>query len=260
MKALKVTAEPRQIKGSGPVGRIRRDGLVPGVVYGEGKPAKLVQFKLHDFEQALRGHSGEHMLMDLEVKGDKMLKVLLKEVQHHPVSGKVIHADFHEISLTRKLRIEVPIKLVGEPVGVTQQGGVLEHVLREVEVECLPTDIPEQIEVDVSALSIGQSLTVADIKVDASKFTLLSDKLLAIAAVAAPRVEEEVAPAEAAVEGAAEPEVIREKKEEGEEGAEAAEGKGEGKKEGKAEGKKEGKAEGKKEAKPEGKKEGKDRG
>lgn len=246
MKSLKVIAEPREAKGSGPMGRMRRDGFVPGVVYGEGKPAKLVQLKLHDFEQLLRGHSGEHMLMDLDIKGDQVLKVLLKEVQHHPVSGKIIHADFHEISLTRKLRIEVPVRLVGEPVGVSQQGGVLEHILREVEIECLPTDIPEQLDVDVSALNIGESLTVADIKLEAGKMALLSDPELAIAAVAAPRVEEEVAPEAAVVEGAAaEPEVIREKKEEAEEGAEGSEGK----KEGKAEGKKEAKAEGKKEGK-----------
>lgn len=131
-------------------------------------------------------------------------------------------------------------------MGVSQQGGVLEHILREVEIECLPTDIPEQLDVDVSALNIGESLTAADIKLEAGKMALLSDPELAIAIVAAPRVEEEVAPEAAVVEGAAaEPEVIREKKEEAEEGAEGSEGK----KEGKAEGKKEAKAEGKKEGK-----------
>lgn len=256
MKALKLTAQPRAQKGSADMGRLRKEGVVPAVLYGEGKPAKTVQLKLHDFEQVLRGHTGEHMLMDLAIDGDRGYKVLLKEVQHHPVSGKIVHADFYEVSMTKKLRIGIPVKLVGEPVGVSQQGGVLEHVLREVEVECLPSDILEQFEVDVSALSIGQNMSVGDIKLDPAKYQILTERTLAIAAVAAPRVEEEPVAAEAAVEGAAagEPEVIREKKDE-----EAGEGEAGEKAEGKKEG---GKPEaGKKEAKPEaGKKEGKAKG
>mgnify|MGYP003586663186 CR=1 FL=1 len=250
MKAVKVVAQPRDVKGSGSAGRLRRKGLIPAVVYGSGKEAHLIQLNAHDFEQMLRGHTGEHMVMDLEVGKDKALKVLLKEIQHDPVSHKIIHADFNEISMTKKLRVEIPVRLQGEPAGVTQQGGVLEHVLRQVEVECLPTDILEQIVVDVSGLHIGQSLTVADIHLDPAKYTVLTVKELAVAAVAAPKVEEEPTPEAAAEGAAAEPEVITEKKpEEGEE-AEGEEGKEKG-------AKKEGKAEGKKEAaaKPEGKKE-----
>ena len=265
MKALKIAAEPREATGGGPVGRLRTKGLIPAVVYGDGKAGKMIQLNAHDFERSMHGHQGEHMLMDLEVAGDKPLKVLLKEVQHHPVSHQITHVDFNIVSMTRKLRVELPIKLVGEPVGVSQQGGVLSHVMREVEVECLPADIIEQVEVDVTGLHIGESLTMGAIKLDPAKFTILSAKEQAIALVAAPKVEEEPVVAEAvAVEGAAgEPEVITAKKLEGEEGEEAAE-EGKGKKEGKGEKKEAAKPEaGKKDAaakpaaKPEAKAEGK---
>ena len=169
----------------------------------------MIQLSAHDFDLALKGHMGEHMLMDLEVGGDKPLKVLLKEVQHHPVSHKIIHADFNEISMTKKLRIETPIKLVGEPVGVTQQGGILEPIMRSILVECLPTDIVESFSLDVSNLNIGDSLLAASIQLDKAKYTVLTSPDQAIVKVSAPKAEEEVAPA-AAEAGAAEPEVITE--------------------------------------------------
>lgn len=254
MKAVKVVAQPREVKGAG-ARRLRRAGVVPAVVYGSGKEARMIQLSAHDFDQALKGHMSEHMVMDLEVGGDKPLKVLLKEVQHHPVSHKIIHADFNEISMTKKLRVEIPVQLVGDPVGVIQQGGILEAITRSIEVECLPTDIVEFFSLDVSVLNIGDSLLAANIQIDKSKYTILTSPDQAIVKVSAPKAEEEVAPA-AAEAGVGEPEVITEKKVEGEEGEEGAE---EGKKEGKGEGKKEAaKPEGKKEAaKPEGKKEAK---
>jgi len=235
MKAVKIVAQPREVKGAG-ARRLRRSGIVPAVVYGAGKGTRMIQLSAHDFDQALKGHRGEHMLMDLEVSGDMPLKVLLKEIQHHPVSHKVIHADFNEISMTKKLHIEIPIKLIGEPVGVIQQGGIMESIMRSIEVECLPTDIVEFFTLDVSGLHMGDSLLVTSIQLDPSKYTLLSSHDQAIVKVAVPKAEEEVAPvaAEAAL---GEPEVITEKKVEGEEGEEGAEGKeAGGKKEGKAEG------------------------
>ncbi|MFH0953466.1 MAG: 50S ribosomal protein L25 [Verrucomicrobiota bacterium] len=256
MKAVKLAAQKRDIQGTEAVRRLRGQGLVPAIVYGSGKEGQMIQLNAHDLEQTLRGHRGEHMVMELEVDGGKALKVLLKEIQHHPVSGKIIHADFNEISMTRKLRVEIPIRLVGEAAGVSQQGGVLEHIMRVVEVECLPADIIEHVDLDVAGLHIGESLTMANVKLDPAKYTVLSAPSQAVAAVAAPRAEEEVvAPEAAAVEGAVgEPEVITAKKVEGEEGEEGVEeGKGEGKKEGKKEGKAEGKKEGKAEAKPESK-------
>ncbi len=257
MKTLKLTAQPRDVKGSAHSGRLRRKGQIPAIVYGSGKEAKLIQLNLHDVEMALKGHAGEHMLMDLDVGGDKVLKVLLKELQHHPVSGKIIHADFNEVSMTKKLHVEIPIKLVGEPAGVTQQGGVLEHILRTVEVECLPTDIIENVQLDVSALHIGESLLISSIQLDPAKYTVLNAKDQPVAAVAAPKLEEEPTPAAAAEGAAAEPEVITEKKVEGEEEEAEGEGKKDAKKDAKADAKKDAKPEAKKDAAPAAKDEGK---
>lgn len=211
--AIKVVAEVRTAAGSSAGRRLRRTGKFPGVVYGVGKTPMNIQLDEKIFKKALQGHASEHVMMDLDIPGVETKKVLLQEVQHHPVTGQIVHADFHEISLTEKLRIEIPLRLVGEPVGVSQQGGVLETLLRAIEVECLPTDIVEAFDVDVSALSIGDSLSASDVKLDPAKYTLVTDPSLAIAAVAAPREEEAAAPTAEAT--AAEPEVIKEKKEEG---------------------------------------------
>ncbi len=191
---------------------MRRSGVFPGVVYGVGKAPLNIQMEERAFKRAVGHHSGEHVMLDLDVQGVELKKVLLQEVQHHPLSGQILHVDFHEVSMTETLTIEIAVNLVGEPVGVTQKGGTLEHLVRSIEVECLPGDIVESFDVDVSALNIGDSLTAADVKLDPSKYTLVTDADLAIAAVSAPREEEAPAPAAAA---AAEPEVLKEKKEEG---------------------------------------------
>ncbi len=226
MKAVKVVAQPREVKGAG-ARRLRRSGMVPAIVYGAGKESRMIQLSAHDFDQVLKGHMGGHMIMDLEVGGESPVKVLLKDVQHHPVSHKIIHADFNEISMTKKLRVDIPIKLVGNPIGVIQQGGILEPITRSVVVECLPTDIVESFTLDVSALNINESLQAASIPLDKSKYTLITSPDQAIVKISVPKAEEEAAPA-AAEAGAAEPEVISEKKVEGEEGEEGA---GEDKKE-----------------------------
>ena len=222
-KAMTVKAEPRAAGGTSVARRLRRSGVLPGVVYGEGKTGVNIQFNSHEFTKSLGHHAGEHQIMDLEIAGQGSKKVLLQEIQHHPITGAIIHVDFHEVSMTKKLRLEVSIRLVGEPHGVTQQGGVLEHLLRQIQVECLPADIPEHIDVDVSALSIGDSLKVGDIKTDEAKVKILSSKDLPIAAVSAPREEEVAATPDAAAAAAtAEPEVLREKKPEEGEAAEGA--------------------------------------
>jgi large subunit ribosomal protein L25 len=219
-KALKVEAQPREMGGSSQSRRLRRGGALPGIVYGEGKEGLRIQLDEHTFTKALKNHEGEHLLMDLDVAGQGTKKVLLQEIQHNHLTGKIIHVDFHEIALNKKLRVKVPLRLMGEPVGVTQQGGVLEYLVREIEIECLPTDIPEHLDVDVSGLSISQRITAGDIKSTDGKFTVTTSKDIAVAAVTAPREEEAAAtPEAAAAAGAAEPEVLREKKEEGEEGA-----------------------------------------
>jgi large subunit ribosomal protein L25 len=225
-KELKVNAEPRDAAGSIESRRLRRSGVFPAVIYGSGRPVQLVQVNEHDFRKTLGTHAGEHMIVDVQVSGQDVRKVLLQDVQQHPITGRILHADFHEISMTEKLRVKIPIQLMGEPVGVTQLGGVMEQVMREIEVECLPTDLVEHFVLDVSPLSIGDRRTVGDIPLDPAKYTVISHKNLSVVSVGAPREEEAEVVPEAAAEGAvAEPEVLREKKEEGEEGA-PEEGKG----------------------------------
>lgn len=222
---ITIRAEPRKAQGSTAARRARRAGHLPGVVYGEGKPAMAVQVPAHEFEKMLHRHTGEHLIMDLVIGGETK-KVLLQELQRNPLTGHLMHVDFHEISMTKKLRVEVPITLVGTPVGVSQQGGILDHLLRRVEIECLPADIPEQIEVDVSGLEVGKHLSVRDIRLDPARYAVITAGDIAIAAVSMPKAEEEAAPAAAAGEAAAEPEVLTEKKaEEGEAAGEAKEAK-----------------------------------
>lgn len=230
MKETKLTAKSREAKGSASAGRLRRTGWFPAVVYGEGRPGLDIQLNEHDFVVMLRSHRSENMILDLAVEGrDKPFKVMLKAMQHHPMTGRVIHVDFYEVSMTRKIEIEVPVKLTGVPTGVANEGGILEHVLRALTVQCLPADMVEEFELDVTDLHVGKTLRVRDVKVDAAKYKVMSDPDQVVAAVAAPRTEEEEkAATEAAPAG---PEVLTEKKEEeGEEGAEKG-------KEGKAAGK-----------------------
>ena len=174
-----------------------------------------------------RAHRSENMILELTVEGtEKPYKVMLKAIQHHPITGRIIHVDFYEISMTRKIHIEVPIKLVGDPVGVVQEGGILEHVLRSLQVTCLPGDLVEEIELDVSELRVGKTLRVHDVVVDEQKLKVMGDPEQVVVAIAAPRSEEEEEAAEAAdaAAAAAGPEVLSEKKDE--EGAEGDSEKG----------------------------------
>lgn len=212
----KMIVSSRDLTGSANARRMRREGIIPGVIYGEGAETRQVSLPAHEFEQMLHHHAGEQMMIEIELAG-KSLSVLLKDVQHESLSGDVVHVDLQEVAMNKKLKVQVPVELTGEPEGVTTQGGVLDHSLYSVEVECLPADILEKIEVDVGALNIGDSVTVKDIEFDASKYTILVDDDIAIASVLAPRVEEEVDEEEEGEEGAeegTEPEVITEKKEE----------------------------------------------
>jgi large subunit ribosomal protein L25 len=161
------------------------------------------------------------------VKDDTRPKrlALVQEVQHHPLSGKVLHVDFHEVAENEKVTIMVPVETVGEAIGVKTEGGVLEHVLFKIKARALPKDLPEQIVVDVSNLKIGQAIHLGEIK-PPDNVEFIGDKQVPVIAVAAPRTEEEEAAeaAEAATAVPGEVEMIKEKKEEGAEGAPAAKG------------------------------------
>ena len=220
--AMKVKAQPRSGTGTAISRRLRHTGSIPAIVYGVGKPPLNLQVNTRDFSRSLHTHASEHVILDLEIGEGDVRKVLLQEVQRHSVTGDVMHADFHEISLTEKLHVKVPLRLIGDAHGVTQQSGVLEHLLREIEIECLPMDIPEHIDLDVTTLDVGHGYKAGDIKLDAAKFRLVTDNDIAVAAVSAQRAEEVVAVV-AQPEGGAEPEVLREKKPE--DGEAAAEGK-----------------------------------
>jgi len=210
----KLNVMSRDLKGSENARRMRRDGKIPGVIYSEGKEAREICLDKHDFEKMLHHHAGDQMMVKIELDG-KDSSVLLKDVQHDMMGNGVLHVDFMEVSLTQKLKITAQLELVGEPVGVVTQGGVLEQMLHSLDIACLPGDIPEKIEVDVSALNLGDSLSVKDIQLDASKFDVFMDGDVGIASVLAPRVA--VADSEEEEEGegeGGEPEVINEKKEE----------------------------------------------
>ena len=212
----KMIVSSRDLTGSANARRMRREGIIPGVIYGEGGEGKQISLPAHELEQMLHHHAGEQMMVEIELDG-KALSVLLKEVQREPLSGNVIHVDLQEVAMNKTLKVQVSVELTGEPEGVTVQGGVLDHTLYSVEVECLPADILEKIEVDVSALNVGDSVTVKNIELDTSKYTILADEDITVASVLAPRVEVEAAEDEEGEEGAeegAEPEVITEKKEE----------------------------------------------
>jgi large subunit ribosomal protein L25 len=209
----KITVKNRDVKGSAGSRRLRRDGWVPGVIYSDGTAARPVSLPKHEFEQMLHHHTSEHVMIKIQIEGGKEESVLLKDVQHDAISGGVVHVDLQKVAMDKKLRIEVPVELIGEPDGVKNQGGVLDHLLHHIEIECFPADIPEAINVDVSALKLGDMLTVKDIRIDASKYAILMDADVGVASVSVPKVAEEPAAEEGAA-APAEPEVIREKKKE----------------------------------------------
>lgn len=206
-------AENRTSAGKKTAKDLRKKGLIPAVVYKSGKDALNLQLATSDLEEALHTKAGENVLIALKIQGIEKAKdrtVIIKEVQRDPVKDKIIHVDFNEISLTEALKVSVPLALHGEPAGVKKDGGILEHVMWDLEVECLPTDIPEKIEVDVSNLNIGDAVYVKNIAAPRG-VKILNDPELIAMIVKPPHVE---VPKEELVEEVTEPELIRKKKEE----------------------------------------------
>ena len=187
MAHVSLTAQPRTELGNGPTRRLRRQGLVPGVVYQPGGPSLPLTLPGHDLKRTLaEGRTG---VIDLVVGDAKATPVLVKDWQLHPVRGEVMHVDFQQVDLTQEIEAPIPVSLVGQSVGV-RDGGVLDQPLREILVSALPDSLPDQIEVDVSELSIGDSLTVADVRVGEG-VTITSDPETVVASVLAPTVEVE---------------------------------------------------------------------
>ncbi len=220
-KQVKLKAEPRSNIGRSGVSKLRARGFIPAVIYGGKDKPQPLQVAARDVNAMMSQASGENVLVELEIAGEAPSRTaLVQEVQHSPVKGDIRHVDFHAISMDQMVQAEVPLEPVGTAVGVKTFGGLLEQSLRVLAIECLPTDLPDRITVDVSQMNIGDSIHVRDIQLPAGVTPKVQPDLTAFSVVA-PVVEEERAPTEA--EGAAAgPEVITEKKEEGEAATAAA--------------------------------------
>src|SRR6266699_662744 len=206
-QTVSLAASPRDKTGKGAARQARFAKQVPAVIYGHGRPAQPLMVDALLLEQALSGVEPESTLIELTVDGKKT-RALIREIQRHPIRPDIIHVDFYEIHSGEKITLKVPVHLVGAPDGVRNGGGVLDQVTREVEIEVLPEHIPDRVELDVTALKIGNAV-------------ILTGADLTIAVVVPPRAEEVVAPTPEAAAEVAEPELIRKVREdeEGEEGA-----------------------------------------
>jgi large subunit ribosomal protein L25 len=225
MAQIIVEGAPRAERGKNEARRLRETGKVPATLYGGRGEALSLAVNAKQLTAILRSETGHNTLFQVDLAG-KQEPAIVKDWQVDPVSGRLLHVDLLRVAMDVRMKVKVPVHTFGEPAGVKVQGGVFEIVTREVELECLPADIPTEFKVDVSGLMLNQSLRAGDLSIDKTKLKLLSDTNSVLAHVVALRVEEEK-PVEAAAPGAvpAEPEVIKKGKKEveGEEGAEVAE-------------------------------------
>ena len=221
MERVTIHVDKREEKGKGAARSLRRNEMIPAVLYrgGGSLPIKINKKEVMQF---INTTSGEQIMVNLEFSDGDSKLALMKEFQVDPAKRELLHADFFEVSLTEKLKLSVPVSTTGEPVGVKRDGGILQNVLREIEIECLPDKIPGHIKVDISNLEIGQSFHVRDLDLG-SDVKIFTDPQEVIANIVAPIVEE-VAPAEAAAATAeaAEPEIAKKGKKEEEEKEEEA--------------------------------------
>ena len=220
-----IEAVERAQRGKNEARRLRVSGKIPAVVYGDKDGGRAIAVDPKMLSRILRTELGANTLIQLKLEGAGDTRVLVKEYQIDPVTHQLLHADFYKVAMDKVIRVTVTVVPRGEPKGVKQQGGVLDIVHRSIEIECLPGDIPEHIEVDVTEMMVGQGVRVRDVATN-PKWKALSDPDMMLLHVIIPKVEEAPAPADAAAAAAtpAEPEVIKKgkKEEEGEEGAAAA--------------------------------------
>lgn len=237
-EVVEAQTRPDTSRGKNEARRLRAQGRIPGVVYGAKKNTVAVSLDPKQISRILHSASGHNTIFDLHV-GSEKAKVMIVDWQYDPMLGKLLHIDMKRIAMDEKIRVKVPIRLSGEAEGVKTQGGILDQVLREVEVECLPADIPAHFDADVTALVFGTVLRVSDLPHN-DKVKFITDETQTVAHITSVKEEEVAPPPEAAAEAAAaapaEPEVIKKGKQETEE--EAAEEPKEGKKAEKTEAKK----------------------
>ena len=224
LETNKLEAQTRKPGTKNEARRVRRDGKIPAVVYGAGKDSLPITVDPRVVTRILNSETGHNTIFDLALNGENT-KAMIVDWQYEPIKGRLLHIDLKRIALDKVLRVSVPIFLKGEAAGVKQEGGILEQMLREVEIECLPADIPSHIDVDVSHLTFGKVLRVSDLP-HSEKLKFLTDANQPVAHVTSVKEEVVVTPEAAAAEATAapaEPEVIKKGKQETEEeGAEAA--------------------------------------
>jgi large subunit ribosomal protein L25 len=226
MERPKIEAEIRSDRGKNAARRVRMAGHVPGVLYGAGAESLALTLEPRQILAALHSHTGHNTIFELSMKNGDSCPAMVVEEQYEPVKGKLLHLDLKRIALDRKLRVSVPIVTTGEAKGVKIQGGILEVVTRLVEIECLPSEIPDHIAVAVDELMIGEPIRLGDLQKGlGEKVSLVGDAHAVICHVVAPAAEEVAPVVGVAAEAGAEPEVIKKGKagEEGEEGAAEAE-------------------------------------
>jgi len=218
MKSVALKAYPRSQVQRAEVKKLRAAGRVPATIYGRHAKPQNLEVGFDEITDLLHSSISENLLVDLAVENDARSKrlALVQEVQHHPLNGKVLHVDLHEVAENETVTVHVPVETTGEAAGVKTGGGTLEHVMHKLKVRCLPKDLPEQILIDVTVLEIGKSVHIGEITPPAG-VEILGEKSRAVVTVAAPRAEEEVAAV--AAPAAADVEMTKEKKEEGAEGA-----------------------------------------
>lgn len=226
-----IEASRREERGKNAARRLRRDGHVPAVLYGSTNEPVALMLETRLAQQVLRS-AGHNVIYELKIAGGDEVRAMLKDWQVDPVRGDVLHLDLQRVAMDVRVRVRVRVRTTGEPQGVKLQGGIFERVTRDVEVECLPGDIPDEITVDVGELMIGKQLRAGDLPLDPAKVRLITDPQRVMAHVVAPAKEEEAPTPEAAAaapEAAApaEPEVIKKGKKEVEEGEEEGAEKGE---------------------------------
>jgi large subunit ribosomal protein L25 len=222
-KSVTITAERREEIGKGAARTSRRTGRVPGVLYGHGEESVAVSVDARELTKLVQSISVENTIVDLDLADGGSFKVLIRELQRHPFRDETLHVDFFHVAMDEKIYVEVPIVVLGTPIGVKNKGGIVDHQLRELEVYCLPGSIPEKFEVDISDLDIGDAIHVSDLSIEGVEIE--TDLERSVVTVLAPTVIEEPE-AEVVEEELLEPEVIgRAREEEGEEEGPRREGK-----------------------------------
>lgn len=205
-KQIKLAAQMRTALGRTAVKKIKQQGLVPAVVYGAKQDAESVQLSAREIATVLSRSTGEHVLVELEIAGGKNRLAIIQEVQHDPVKRNILHVDFHAVSADETIHAQIPLQTTGEAFGVKNYGGLLEVPLHQLEIECLPKDLPEIITIDITEMNLGDAVHVRDIKLPSGVVTHVDADLIAVR-VSAPLVADPDAPA-----AASQPEVTKEKK------------------------------------------------